>query len=454
MGKIFILKASAVVVCLFILAPNYAGNLTATPDEFLLIPNIADDVVSMYDSFDGTYLGDLITVPILYGAVSSPVNAILGPDDYIYVSDLTQDAVFRFNPDGSFFDVYADSSDGLNKVRGIDFRDGHLFVTSGDKYVAEFDGPHSRLADFIDDGSDPADIYFLPDGRALLSDIKLASINMFSSSDLFSANSKAAPGYVRLYNADGTMDIDLFSITVPLQIQGDTDMPGEYLNASFVSNLITDFDPDGTVQDQLIFDSGRGVYRLGNGNLLVTAPDGVWEVDAVTGVPTEQESIRSAGFIELMVREIETIYLDIKPGSCPNSFNPKSQGKLPVALLGTMEFDIYMVDVETLELARADGVGGSVTPNVKPNGSLHMSYEDAGTPFDGDLCDCHEMEGDGYMDLGIKFLRPEMTDAFMLSEMMPGHELELVLSGTLLDGTTFEAHDCIRIVGGGNPLGN
>lgn len=44
--------------------------------------------------------------------------------------------------------------------------------------------------------------------------------------------------------------------------------------------------------------------------------------------------------------------LDIKPGSCPNALNPKSKGKLTVALLGTEDFDVSGVDVTTLALTR------------------------------------------------------------------------------------------------------
>ncbi|MHC4650604.1 MAG: hypothetical protein ACYTES_07060, partial [Planctomycetota bacterium] len=74
--------------------------------------------------------------------------------------------------------------------------------------------------------------------------------------------------------------------------------------------------------------------------------------------------------------------VDIKPGSCPNSFNRGSRGRLPVAVLGTDGFDVADIDVDTIELSRADGIGGSVAP-------LRIGFEDVGTPFDGEPCDCH-----------------------------------------------------------------
>ena len=48
--------------------------------------------------------------------------------------------------------------------------------------------------------------------------------------------------------------------------------------------------------------------------------------------------------------------LDIKPGSCPNPLNPRSHGVLPVALLGTEDFDVTDVDVSSLTISRGDSV--------------------------------------------------------------------------------------------------
>jgi len=48
---------------------------------------------------------------------------------------------------------------------------------------------------------------------------------------------------------------------------------------------------------------------------------------------------------------IITVALDIKPTSCPNPLNTKSNGVLPVAILGTEDFDVYDVDPVTVTLA-------------------------------------------------------------------------------------------------------
>jgi len=48
-----------------------------------------------------------------------------------------------------------------------------------------------------------------------------------------------------------------------------------------------------------------------------------------------------------------SVVFDIKPGSCPNAFNPVSKGVLPVAILGTPDLDVTEIDVSTLLLEGA-----------------------------------------------------------------------------------------------------
>jgi hypothetical protein len=145
-------------------------------------------------------------------------------------------------------------------------------------------------------------------------------------------------------------------------------------------------------------------------------------------------------------------FLDIKPGSCPNSFNRKSNGVLPVALVGTDAFDVTQVDVSTLLLSRADGVGGAVAPNEGPPGP-HSVLEDVTTPFAGETCECDELPADGIMDLSMKFRSNDVVEALELDDLPAGDLVELILIGELLDGTSFAVSDCIRLVPPGTPPG-
>jgi hypothetical protein len=132
--------------------------------------------------------------------------------------------------------------------------------------------------------------------------------------------------------------------------------------------------------------------------------------------------------------------LDIKPGSCPNPLNVRSRGVLPVAIVGTGSFDVAQIDPGTLSLARADGIGGSVSPLNGPPGP-GIEVEDVATPFEGELCDCHELTGDGMDDMSLKFSTEDIVVALELGSMVNRTELRLTVSGLLLDQTPFEGDD-------------
>jgi outer membrane protein assembly factor BamB len=143
---------------------------TIPQDSVLMVPNSdTPEAVYMFDPFDGEYLGIFLTDD---DRLFTPQCAIKGPDGNIYLSDqIGARGLHVYDTSGTFLYTYCDTSDGLYNVRGIDFRNDTLFVTSGDDYVAMFDAPHNRLPDFIASGCDPYDIHFLDDGRALISDI-------------------------------------------------------------------------------------------------------------------------------------------------------------------------------------------------------------------------------------------------------------------------------------------
>jgi hypothetical protein len=80
-------------------------------------------------------------------------------------------------------------------------------------------------------------------------------------------------------------------------------------------------------------------------------------------------------------------------------------------------------------------------------------FEDVGTPFDGEWCECHDLEGDGITDLMMHFKTDDVVDSLELESLPPGDLVELVVSGNLLDGTAFTASDCIRLVPPGTAPG-
>ena len=134
------------------------------------------------------------------------------------------------------------------------------------------------------------------------------------------------------------------------------------------------------------------------------------------------------------------VSVDIKPGSCPNPLNLKSKGVLPVAVLGTEDLDITTIDPTTIRLSR-EGVEGEVRP-------IRSDHEDVATPFEGELCDCHELNGDGYPDLTLKFKTQELVETLGLGEVA-GETIPLTLTGELMEsegGTPIKGEDCVLVL--------
>lgn len=147
-------------------------------------------------------------------------------------------------------------------------------------------------------------------------------------------------------------------------------------------------------------------------------------------IGTYREATRDASIFRINL-EIQ-VALDLKPGSCPNPFNQRSNGVTPAAVLGTADFDVSTVDVSSLRLE------GSIVPSLQ-------GFEDVSRPGIGPECPCSSEGPDGYLDLLLKIPTPALAGA--LGPLSVGQEVEVTLTGTLLDGTPLSGTDCLRAVG-------
>jgi len=110
--------------------------------------------------------------------------------------------------------------------------------------------------------------------------------------------------------------------------------------------------------------------------------------------------------------EVRLIDIDIKPGSDPNSINSKSMGLVPVAILGSAEFDVADVDITTVTF----GPGAAVP--------VH----------DGHFEDVND---DGLIDLVFHFAQKD-------TGLSPS-DTEADLIGSTLDGTDFCGMDAVVV---------
>lgn len=126
------------------------------------------------------------------------------------------------------------------------------------------------------------------------------------------------------------------------------------------------------------------------------------------------------------------VVVDIKPGGCPNPVNTKSSGVLPVAILGSNDYDITTIDAISIRLA-----------GVPP---LRSGYEDVGSFND---CNCIQSDPDGLLDLTLKFKTQAIVEA--IGDVNDGDIVPLELTGVLYDPVPFETPiagtDCILIKG-------
>ena len=77
---------------------------------------------------------------------------------------------------------------------------------------------------------------------------------------------------------------------------------------------------------------------------------------------------------------------------------------------------------------------------------VRSSLDDVATPFDGEPCDCHELNGDGYTDLVCKFFVPDVVEKLLLHEKT-GETVQLFLTGTMNeDETQIFGVDCMTVL--------
>jgi hypothetical protein len=196
---------------------------------------------------------------------------------------------------------------------------------------------------------------------------------------------------------------------------------------------------------QAILFEGTNCIEFRYGSLTRVSPTvGIENQDGTDGISADPANVTQGtcvSFCPEFINPIECleVSLDIKPGSCPNPINTKSQGVLPAAILGNENFHVSKVDPGTIRL---EGVA-----------PLRSSFEDVATPFVSvtgkwDCKEhCNELGPDGYTDLTLKFDTQELITA--LGEVEDGDCLVLNLTGNLLGdygGSAFTAEDVVCIL--------
>ena len=163
----------------------------------------------------------------------------------------------------------------------------------------------------------------------------------------------------------------------------------------------------------------------GHGREFVAVAKGIWGSGDFVGGPSPYRYSgdglqNGVGFwIANLPLQVEVL---IKPGGFPNSIHPNARGVVPVAILGSEDFDVTDVDVTTLRF----GPG-----NAAPGHDLTRAFT-----YNDHLQDVNL---DGHMDL-VSHYRIRST------AISCGDE-SATLTGETINGRSFEGSDSIRTVG-------
>ena len=127
--------------------------------------------------------------------------------------------------------------------------------------------------------------------------------------------------------------------------------------------------------------------------------------------------------LEVSVVNRETVEIDIKPGTEPNSINLGSNGKVPVAIMSTSLFDATTIDPVSVELA-----GATVAFKGKS---------------DNPMTSVSDVNGDGIFDLIVHV----DTEGFQLTDVDVSAELKATAKNQAGDDLFIRGEDSIRVVG-------
>lgn len=271
------------------LAAMMAIGSTAMAQEFLVIPDSSNDIINVFDPFDGSLIQtNFIDIGSLDGGGTSTPKDAIQVNNEIWVSDQVRDKVYRFGLGGA---LIGDITGGMDNIRGMAFANGTVYVSNAGTNNG---APGDAIVTFAPDGTptgnfagvgDPFDV--LDTGNGIyVDDIDNDEINLFGYDGSFISN------YV---TSDGIDGIDF-----PQQMAFASN--GNVLVAGFSSpSGIYEYDADGNQVNYHDLGGIRGVYELGNGLLMFTDSGGVHTLDPNTGAVVDIYTDGSSQYINLIV---------------------------------------------------------------------------------------------------------------------------------------------------------
>ena len=274
------------------------------------------------------------------------------------MGDLTGTMLFAFEPLATVFDA------SCNRIYSV--RATGTVTPTNQPPVANAGGPYTGLEGspvaFVGSGSDP-------DDDPLMFDWDFGDpLDTTPGSEEATSHTYADDGVFEVIltvtDPAGATDVDTTTVTIT-NVSPTVDPLTGPLEPVLVGTEVTvgaDFDDPGTL------DTHYGTIDWGDGSVLVadlTETSGSGSVSGMhtyttpgtyavqVSVTDDDGGIGASSIFYLVV----AVGIDIKPGSDPNCFNNNGHGVIPVAILGTVDFDVGTVDATTVKLEGLSGRG-------------------------------------------------------------------------------------------------
>jgi len=245
------------------------------PLGLLLVPNSTNKTVMAFDPYDGALIDEYF-FPISPGSLSTPIHMLWNHEQTsLLVSDQLKSVVQQFTEQGVFEETFApahgEDPSILANIRGMYMHDdGQLLVTvaggGNANAVAAFDTEGNFTGNFIDNHTGGLEGPW--------------SIVYRQSHNDYLVSADGSNGVLR-FNTDGEF-LDMFATELGFPQQIQVLLNGNVLIANFgvePPSGILEYCSEGSLLNHYdAMEGTRGVFELGNGNLLVTTAGGVHEI--------------------------------------------------------------------------------------------------------------------------------------------------------------------------------
>jgi hypothetical protein len=277
-------KLTALAVA--VVAGAASSALASTPLEFLVVPDSSNDILVTFNPFDGSLI-DSNFATIGAGTPKHPLQV----GDEIWVSNQLTDQIDRFDFSGT---LISSITGGLDNIKGMAVVGSEVWVTNAGSNngapgnaIVKIDIATGSINGFTPTDGSLFDVVSYQ-GQVLGGNIGNENLEFYDAAGNFAGN---------FHVSDGVTGIDF-----PQQLFVREN--GGILAAGFSSpSGVYAYDSAGNEIGIVAgLDSGaRGVYELGNGNIMWTNGAGVWVTDINTGQATLVYDGGSSQYIDLVV---------------------------------------------------------------------------------------------------------------------------------------------------------